>query len=65
MSLPFLNYLTRSFELHLPAEAKARSTIRIYIAAVRQFAAWIAVADPAAVSWDRVTRDPSVPGLST
>ncbi|MDQ1749306.1 MAG: integrase/recombinase XerC [Pseudonocardiales bacterium] len=57
MSLPFLDYLTPSFELHLRAEAKARSTIRIYVAAVRQFAEWIAAADPSAVSWDRVTRD--------
>jgi hypothetical protein len=50
MSLPFLDYLTPSFELHLGAEAKARSTIRIYVAAVRQFAEWIAAADPSAVS---------------
>jgi hypothetical protein len=36
MSLPFLDYLTPPFELHVRAEAKARSTIRIYVAAVRQ-----------------------------
>jgi site-specific recombinase XerD len=57
MPAPDLEYLVPSFELHLRAEAKSAKTIRIYRAATRQFAQWLAEQHPEVGAWAGVNRD--------